>query len=734
LYEIVLSKVLKLKNLKNNERRTAFSFFPKYIHSYQYSIGESKRQLQQPKKNRKILSLPLLLYYIFQNKLKRIIMRKPSNYLLLLLFLLVTACGKTDNTVLLSPDNKNTIRIIEQEGQLYYTITNNQQLIVDRSSLGFALREGDLSNGLHITDIQHSSFNEIWQQPWGEEVDVVNHYNQMKVEVEQPVSGIRFSVVFRAFNDGVGFRYEFPEQTSLKEFIIMDELTEFNFTDNHQAWSIPWDTGFYEGLYTKKTISQLDTVCTPLTLETETGKYITIHEANLTDYAAMNLTPVEGTSKLKTFLTPWSSGEKVFTATPMVSPWRTLIVADSPGDLLLSRIMLNLNEPSKIADTSWIKPGRYIGIWWAIHMDKYTWKQGPIHGATTENTKRYMDFAAKYGFSGVLVEGWNIGWEHWSGYSFTEAYPDFDIEEITRYGKEIGVELIGHHETGGDTSNYESQLEEAFAFYQKYGVNAVKTGYVGGKLDGKERHSSQYGVRHYRKVIETAAKYQIMIDNHEPVMPTGLQRTWPNLMTQEGVRGQEWDAWSKDGGNPPGHTTIIPFTRGLAGPMDFTPGTFNFTNTVFPDTRVQTTLAKQLALSVILFSPLQMASDMIENYENQPAFEFITSCPTTWQKTVVPHAKIGEYVTIARKDRDSEDWFVGSITNAEARSLTLSLDFLDEGATYTAKIFSDGAEADYKTNPYPVDITEKEVTKNSVLDMQLASGGGTAIIIKKNNK
>ncbi|MDR3057772.1 MAG: glycoside hydrolase family 97 catalytic domain-containing protein, partial [Prevotella sp.] len=316
-------------------------------------------------------------------------------------------------------------------------------------------------------------------------------------------------------------------------------------------------------------------------------------------------------------------------------------------------------------------------------------------------------------------------------FSFTKAYSDFDLEKITKYAAMKNVRLVGHHETGGSTVNYENQLDSAFALYQRYGVNAVKTGYVSPLLDGKEMHSSQYAVRHYRKVIETAAKYHIMIDNHEPVMPTGLQRTWPNLMTQEGLRGQEYDAWSQDGGNPPEHTTIIPFTRGLAGPMDFTPGTFNFSNPVFPNTRVQTTIAKQLALSVVIYSPLQMASDMIENYENRPEFEFITSCPANWAKTVVPDAKIGEYVTIARKDRDSENWFVGSITNADKRNLSLPLTFLDSGEKYKAKIFKDAKDADYKANPYKVEIQELDVTSDTVLKLELATSGGTAIMILK---
>lgn len=654
----------------------------------------------------------------------------------LFVLLLATACTQKD-TLVKSPDGTISVSVGSDNGKIYYTVNKENKTILNKSFLGFILKDSELDKNFIIKDVKESSFSETWEQPWGEETSVENKYNQLTVNIEES-SGLKrkFTVVFRVFNDGVGFRYEFPEQESLKDFIIMDELTEFALADNHKSWSIPYNTPYYEGLYKAKSVNELDTVCTPLTMKTKDGLYLSIHEANLTNYAALNLSPKNKTSVLKAYLSPWSTGEKVFMKAGHVTPWRTIIIANKPGDLLLSRLMLNLNEPSKITDTSWIKPGRYIGIWWGMHMEKYTWYNGPKHGATTVNTKKYIDFASQHGFSGVLVEGWNKGWENdWTKegdkFSFTEAYPDFDIAEITKYAAMKNVKLIGHNETGGATINYENQLDSAFAYYQRHGVNAVKTGYVSPLLDAKEMHSGQYAVRHYRKVIETAAKYHIMIDNHEPVMPSGLQRTWPNLMTQEGVRGQEYDAWSQDGGNPPEHTTIIPFTRGLAGPIDFTPGTFSFTNPVYPNTRVQTTIAKQLALSVVMYSPLQMASDMIENYENNPAFEFITSCPANWSKTVIPDAKIGEYLTIARKDRNSENWYVGSITNAEKRNLALPLTFLDKGATYKAKIFKDGKGAEYKTNPYPVDIEEKEVTAETVLNLELAISGGTAIILTK---
>jgi len=666
-------------------------------------------------------------------------MRPILKLLLPLSLLILCACSEVSTEEVLSPNGKISVLTGVEDGKPYYQVMFENKIIIEKSFLGFLLQKNDAfdtdfkieSKGTHYV-------NELWNQPWGEEISVVNNYNELTLHLRENHDKKRkLTLVFRVFNDGIGFRYEFPKQKNLTEFVILDELTEFALVGNPQSWSIPTNrTNYFENLYKKAPVTSLDTVSTPLTLIVNDSLYLVLHEANLTDYAGLNLTPKNGTTTLKADLTSWSTGEKVFAKTPFVSPWRTIIITRKAGDLILSRLMLNLNEPSKIVDTSWIQPGRYIGIWWGMHLRKYTWEQGPKHGATTANTMRYIDFAAKYGFSGVLVEGWNEGWggplcDIGQKFKFTTPYSDFDIKKITDYGKSKNVQIIGHHETGGVTKNYENQLDSAFTFYTKYGITIVKTGYVSPLLDYKEQHASQYGVRHYRKVIETAAKYHIMIDNHEPMIPTGLQRTYPNLMTQEGVRGQEYDAWSDDGGNPPEHTTIIPFTRGLAGPMDFTPGTFNFSNPANPKTHVQTTLAKQLALSVVLFSPLQMASDMIENYEHNPAFEFITSCPTTWAKTIIPDAVIGDYTIVARKDRKSDDWFVGSITDEKARQLDLKLTFLDENATYKAKIFKDGKGANYKTNPYPMDIETIDVTSNSSLQLNLAPGGGIAIILSK---
>lgn len=565
-----------------------------------------------------------------------------------------------------------------------------------------------------------------------------NNYNELKVHLKESKGLQRtLNIVFRVFDDGLGFRYEFPEQNEMKELEIIDELTEFSFTKNDSAWSIPAYKGvYYEMLWTKDLLNKKDTVTTPVTIESSKGTYIVLHEANLTDYAKLNVYPVSGTSKLKADLTPWSTGVKVYTKAPFVTPWRTIVLADDLNQLANARVMLNLNEPSKIEDTSWIQLAKYIGVWWGMHMEKYTWSQGPKHGATTENVKSYIDFAASHNIKGVLVEGWNYGWDgdwvtHGDKFNFTKPYPDFDIQALTQYAAEKGVKIIGHHETGGSTVNYESQLDSAYSFYKQLGINAVKTGYVNPLLDKKEWHGSQYGVRHNRKVIETAARYQIMIDAHEPVMPTGLQRTYPNLMTQEGVRGQEYDAWSQDGGNPPSHTCIVPFTRGLAGPVDFTFGTFNFDNPVYPNTRVQTTLAKQLALYVVIYSPFQMASDLPENYTNNPAFEFIRIVPVDWAKTIILDGKIGDYVVTARKDKHSDDWYVGAITNEKSRTLKLNFDFLKSGAKYEMNIYKDREDSDWKSNPYPVVIESSVVDKNTEYQLYLAPGGGAAIQLKQ---
>ena len=638
------------------------------------------------------------------------------------------------NEMVASPDGAVTVTVGVKDHRPFYTVDYQGRTLVAPSHLGFRLDHEELGANMTMGKVGRSSKDETWTQPWGENETARNHYNELTVDYREH-TGRLMQVVFRVFNDGFGFRYNLPSQDKRKEYCIQDELTEITLAHDAKAWSIQSNhTAYFEGIYTADLLSKKDTVCTPLTIEYEKDLFLAIHEAALEDYASINLTPRsgdDGSVRLLTALTPWRNGVKVYAKGELKSPWRTMIISKTAGGLLTSDLMLNLNEPSRIEDTSWIEPGRYIGIWWSIHKKQNTWEMGPTHGATTENVKRYMDFAARHGFSGVLAEGWNPGWGQGEKISYLESYPDFDIEEVCRYGQSKGVRFIGHTETWGNATLLENQMEEAFSWFEKLGIRAVKTGYVGHYFDGKELAKSQYGIRHYRRVIECAAKHHIMIDNHEPAMPTGIQRTWPNLMTQEGVRGQEYNAWDRRGGNPPAHTVTLPFTRGLAGPTDFTPAIFNFSEIV-KGTHPHSTLAKQLGEFVVIYSPLQMAADAIENYEGQPALSFIENCPTTWSKTLVPNGEIGKYITIARKARHGDSWFIGSITNEEARNIDVALDFLDEGAAYRAMIYEDGSEADYEHNPYEMTIRQINVVKGDTLHLRLARSGGAAIRIEKN--
>ncbi len=636
-----------------------------------------------------------------------------------------------------SPHGQITVEV-SQDGDraLYYSVERAGTTVLDKSRLGLVLKDvPDMADGFRVDKAVTDSHAETWHPVWGEESSIDNVYNELRLDLSQPKAapGRRMAVVFRVFDDGIGFRYEFPRQAALGDFTVMDELTEFNFTAAHRSWSLPVEgIRFYEGLFRELPLDSIGWASTPVTMKTADGMYMALHEANLTDYAAMNVQATPGSACLHAALTPWSSGEKVRVTDVRVSPWRTLIIADSAGDLALNRVMLNLNEPCAVENPEeFCVPQRYIGVWWCYHMKNATWEAGERHGATTPNVMRHIDFAARHNFGGVLVEGWNHDWVTWD-FSYTRPYDDFDIDSITAYGRGKGVALIGHHETGGRVANYERQLEDGMKFYADRGMNYVKTGYVGDRLDDREMHSSQFGVRHYRKVIETAARYRMVVDNHEPVMPTGLQRTYPNLMTQEGVRGQEWNAWCPEGGNPPSHTVTLPFTRGLAGPMDFTPVIFRFENKVMPQTHVNTTLAKQLALFVILYSPLQMASDEIENYESNPGpFQFVCDCPTDWDRTVYPEAEIGRYVTVARKAKDSDDWFVGSATGDEARTAHIDLGFLDAGCRYRATIYRDGPDANFDTDPYPVLIEQRDVDSGMALDIPQGRSGGCAIRLSK---
>ncbi len=667
--------------------------------------------------------------------------------ILLALTLFIFACEKPTHWLVESPYSRIVTQVSIAEGQLFYQVERAGQSVIAKSRLGNLLNHDiDLSNNLQFVGRERNLVEEVWEQPWGEQRLINNYYNELDLELTTTGDNpVRFNVVFRNFNDGVALRYEFPEQANLQYFEITDELTEFTFAGDHSAWWIPayhWNR--YEYLYSNTPLTAIDTVHTPLTLETSDGLYLALHEAALTDYASMTLLPTDSLT-LECDLVPWGDGVKVKASTPHVSPWRMIMIGETPGDLITNYMELNLNEPAKIADVSWIRPGKYIGIWWGMHIDTYSWSIGPRHGATNENVRRYIDFAADNGFNGVLVEGWNPGWEgpwfeNGNIFKYTEAYPDFDLPALSAYAARRGVQLIGHHETSASIDNYESQVEEAFGLYRKNGIKMVKTGYVGhgqniermenGQLaPNKEWHHGQYMVRHYRKITELAAKYGIMLDVHEPIKDTGLRRTWPNLMTREGARGQEFNGWAEDCGNPPDYTTIIPFTRCLSGPFDFTPGIFDlyFKDANRPDNRVNTTLMKQLALYVTIYSPLQMAADLPENYAGHPAFQFIRDVPVDWEKTIVLNGKIGDYVTTARRDRNSRDWYIGSITDEQARDLNLKLDFLEPGVTYRAQIYADGPDADWRSKPYSYTITESEVDSNTELNIRLAPGGGQAI-------
>jgi len=668
--------------------------------------------------------------------------------ILVLVAAVCTAAPVAAQTRVTSPDNRNEVQVAIHEGGLYYLVNRDGKPLLTPSRLGFVFRgQPPLRDSLAIADSSRSTFDETWTQPWGEVRRVRNHYNELKIAVQENSGPKRqFTLAVRAFNDGVAFRYEFPAQPNLGDFEIMDELTEFAFADNARAWSIPSNRPRLdrsEQLYSSQPVSTLDSVQTPITMETRDGKTVMVlHEANLVDYARMNIKgPRMESRTMRVDLAPYADGVKVRGKTPFVTPWRTLQIADRVTQLVPSVLGLNLNPPSVIPETDWIKPMKYVGIWWGMHINTMTWSSGPKHGATTANTKRYIDFAAANGFGGVLVEGWNVGWDgDWiqnrNAFSFTQAYPDYDIVELARYAKSKGVHLIVHNETSGGIQNYERQMDSAFSMYERLGLDAIKSGYVTDQTSEGHSHWGQFMVNHYRTVIQKAAAHHIMLDAHEPIHDTGERRTYPNMMAREGARGQEYNAWGGEGGNPPEHETILFFTRMIDGPMDFTPGIFDILRTktgparTNEDARVRTTIAKQLALYVVLYSPLQMASDLPENYEGQPAFQFIKDVAVDWDTTRVIDGKIGDYVIVARKQKNSPQWFLGAITDEEARTFDVPLNFLDAGKSYTADIYADGTGADWLTNPTAVRITHRTVTKATRLHIVLAPGGGQAIRIR----
>lgn len=645
--------------------------------------------------------------------------------------LALAACGShsTSEPVATSPDGRIKVSVQTEGGQLSYSISQDSEILIVPSKLGFELMGGNiLGDKTEILSVTHSSHKETWETVWGESRLIEDNHNSMIVHTAH------LDVEFRVFNDGVGFRYIFPDD--LGEFRIREELTEYKFARaDHKIWWMPRSEPYYEAYGNHTTFDEIDCAYTPVTITGADGRFYSIHEAALLDFAKVNLVGSDA-STLKTSLTKWSDGTGVYVTDTRTTPWRTIIITDRAGGLIESHLMLNLNEPCKIEDTSWCKPGKYIGIWWELHKYMRTWYYGPQHGATTERTKEYIDFAAAHNIQAVLVEGWNKGWDgNWmknsTGFSFTEAYPDYDFDEVMKYAASKGVQMIIHNETAANTEHYFSQIDSAYALYQKYGMHYIKTGNVNLLMDGKEEHDGQYGVNRLHEVVEKAAQYQINVDEHEPCIPTGLCRTWPNLMTGEAIRGQEHDAWEVDGGNKPEHQTVCPFIRGLAGPMDYTFGTFDFSNPNTPTSRVKTTISKQLAQYVVIYSPLQMASDLYEAYEGVKAFDFISDVPTDWEQTKVLDAVIGDYIVTARQERGGSDWYLGAITDENARTLDVPLSFLEKG-TWMAQIYEDTPQTSYETSPETYQYREVEVSAKDVLNIKLATSGGCAIrFIKK---
>lgn len=652
--------------------------------------------------------------------------------------------AKAGGATAASPDGSIRVTLTtDGDGRPYYSVTRNGKPLIDPSRLGFLLTDAPkLERGFAIASQQTSSADSTWEQPWGEWKSIRDRHTQLRVRLKESTAlGRVMDVVFRIFDDGVGFRYELPDQPNLKTANIADELTEFALAQDGTAWWIPgaeWNRDEY--IYNTTKLSAVPLAHTPMTVKLGDGTHVSFHEAALVDYSGMWLQRIEGT-KLKAVLQPGAKGPKVIRGTPFTTPWRTMVVSPDAAGIYQSHIMLNLNEPNKLGDVSWFKPSKYVGVWWEMHLDKASWSTGAKHGATTENVKRYIDFAAKHGFRGVLVEGWNVGWDgNWFGngndFDFAKPTPDFDMDALSAYAAKKGVHLIGHHETGGSTTHYEKQLDTAFAYAAKHGIEVVKTGYVtdAGQLervaeDGtqlREWHDGQYASNHHLQVVQTAAKYKVAINTHEPIKDTGLRRTYPNWVSREGARGMEYNAWGEPK-NPPEHESIMVFTRLLAGPMDFTPGVLSLEGK--GGTPILSTLAKQLALYVVYYSPVQMAADLPENYDRYPAaFQFIKDVPADWADTRVVSAEIGDHVAIARKDRGSENWYLGAVTDETARTVQVKLDFLDPGKRYTAQIYRDGEGADYRTDKrHAIAIESRAVKAGETLSLALAPGGGAAV-------
>ena len=677
-----------------------------------------------------------------------------------------------------SPDGSVMLSFsLKSDGTPSYKVTYKNKPVINESTLGFTLKKAEpLTNNFKVVDTKKSTFKETWKPVWGEESEILNHYNELLVSLEQNNTKRKMNIRFRVYNEGVGFRYEFPSQKELTYFVVEEELSQFAMTGDHTAWWIPGDYDTQEYDYMESKLSEIrglmkeavtenvsqfafspTGVQTSLMMKTKDGLYINLHEAALVDYSLMNLNLDDKTFVFQSWLTPDAKGDKGYLMAPCHSPWRTIMVSDDARKILASRLILNLNEPCAIADTSWIKPVKYVGVWWEMITGKNSWsytndlptidlntvdysktKPNGTHGANNEEVRKYIDFAAKHGFDQVLVEGWNIGWEDWFGnkkdyvFDFLTPYPDFDLKALNEYAHSKGVKLMMHHETSGSTRNYERHMKAAYELMNKYGYNSVKSGYVGDILPVGEHHYSQSTINHYLYAIKEAAKHKIMVNAHEAVRPTGICRTYPNMIGNESARGTEYEAF---GGNKVFHTTILPFTRLQGGPMDYTPGIFETEmKYVNPNNnnQIRTTLARQLALYVTMYSPLQMAADLPENYEKfMDAFQFIKDVPVDWQKSVYLEAEPGRYITIARKDKHSNDWYVGCTAHEGGHTSELLLNFLDKGKKYEATIYADAKDANWKTNPKAYTITKQKVNAKTKLKLTAAQGGGYAISIKE---
>jgi hypothetical protein len=671
--------------------------------------------------------------------------------------------------------NKNKIKLrfkLDNRGRATYSVLYGTKVVIAPSLLGIALlNDSAFSENLEIINTEKKTVNENWKPVWGEVSSINNNYEQFVVKLRQTKSPNRLiNLNFRVFADGVGFQYEFPKQSGLKHFIVSDERTEFHLTADHKAFWIPADYDSNEYLYTHSKLSEVDAwkvskaatdiavrvapdqngVQTPLMLTSTDGLYINIHEAALKDYPAMQLHVEKGSFNLSVRLVPDGLGNKAYLYAPSKTPWRTIIVSDKAADILSSKIILNLNDAPVEENRSWIKPMKFVGVWWEMQVGKSNWNyaanqdtldaKGQLipnntHAANTKNVKKYIDFASANGIQGVLVEGWNYGWEDWFGawketvFNFVKGYPDFDVKDIQNYAASKGVQMIMHNETSGAATDYERHLDTAYRFMNKFGYPAVKTGYVGKIIPRGEHHDGQWMVNHYIRVIEKAATHHVMIDAHEPVRPTGLHRTFPNFVASEAGRGNEYNAFST--GNPPDHETIMPFTRLMGGPMDYTPGIFKIKGySTVPGRQVHTTLAKQLALYITLYSPLQMAADEVENYTtHMDAFQFIKDVAVDWDDTRIVEAEPGDYLTTARKAKGTDNWFIGAITDENSREAVVPLIFLDKNKKYTATIYADAKDADWQKNPEAYQIEKFTVTSKTRLKLNLAKGGGAAISI-----